>query len=297
MFIKARDGYLLDVHIFEAEQARAVVQIIHWMEEHQGRYEAFAEFLSANGFTVVSSDMRGHGKSAENLGYFKDKEGYIELVEDQKSVTAFIKKRFPQLPAYIFAHSMGTITTRVLLQQDSGSYEKVVLSGYPNYQKGTRLGILLTGFIKFFRGAKYKSKLIQSLSVGVFNRDIPEPKTSCDWICSREETVQAFIADPYCGFGFTCSAFSDLFHLVAMMHRPELYQNVNQELALLLLRGEGDPCTGGDQGAADSRRILSKAGFRQIRYIDYPHMRHEILQETDREKVYADILAFYQGLK
>ena len=56
MFIKARDGYLLDVHIFEAEQARAVVQIIHGMEEHQGRYEAFAEFLSANGFTVVSSD-------------------------------------------------------------------------------------------------------------------------------------------------------------------------------------------------------------------------------------------------
>lgn len=293
-FIEARDGYRLDLHIFEAEEARAAVQIVHGMEEHQERYEAFAMFLKEHGFTVVSSDMRGHGAGAETLGYFKDREGYAELVEDQGAVTAFIKKSFPGLPVYLFAHSMGTITTRVLLQRDSANYDKVVLSGYPNYQRGTRFGILLADTIRALRGPKYKSALLRSLSVGSFNRSIQNPKTDCDWICRNEETVRAYIADPYCGFGFTCSAFSDLFHLVAMMHRPERYENVNRELPLLLLRGEDDPCAGGDQGAADSRRVLAGAGFRRIRFIDYPRMRHEILAEADHQKVYDDILRFYQ---
>ena len=238
--------------------------------------------------------MRGHGRGAEYLGYFKDTKGYLELIEDQKTVTDFIKKRFHQLPIFILAHSMGTITTRVLLQQDSSKYEKVVLSGYPNYQKGTRCGILLADILKTLRGTKYKSKLIHSLSVGAFDKQI-DHQAGGSWICYNDETVRAFAEDPYCGFGFTCSAFSDLFHLVAMMHKPERYQNVNRDLPLLLLRGQDDPCTGGEKGAKDSYRVLAKAGFRNIQSIAYPHMRHEILNETDHQKVYGDILTFYQA--
>ena len=55
-FIKARDGYNLELHIFEVPNAKAVVQVIHGMEEHQGRYEKFIKFLNENGFSVVSSD-------------------------------------------------------------------------------------------------------------------------------------------------------------------------------------------------------------------------------------------------
>lgn len=296
IFIKARDGYDLDIRIFKAKNAKAVVQVIHGMEEHQERYAAFAEFLNQHDLSVVSSNMRGHGSTAEHLGYFKDRKGYLELVEDQKAITDFIKKRFPRLPIYIFAHSMGTIITRVLLQRDSCSYEKAALSGYPNYQRGAGFGILLADIIKAFRGPKYKSGLIRSLSIGSFNKRIKNPKTDSDWICYNEETVQNYIEDPYCGFGFTCSAYSDLFHLVIMMHKPKLYKNVNQEMALLLLRGKDDPCTGGDRGAEDSRRILSKAGFQHIRCIDYPDMRHEILAETDHKKVYDDVLAFFKTI-
>ena len=294
--VRARDGYQLDVHVWEAKRAKAVVQILHGMEEHQDRYQAFLEFLWQNGFSAVSSNMRGHGGTAECLGYFKDREGDRELVEDQRAITDFISRRFPQLPIYIFAHSMGTITARVLLQQDSRRYEKVVLSGYPNYRTGVRFGILLAGIVQAFRGAAYKSSLLHSLSVGSFNRQIQNPKTDCDWICYREETVSAYMADPYCGFGFTCSAFRDLFCLTAKAHSVKRYKNVNPELAFLLLRGKDDPCTGGDRGAADSRRVLSGAGFRNIRSIEYPNMRHEILAETDRESVWNDILAFYKGV-
>ncbi len=285
-------GYKLDVHIFEVENAKAVVQIIHGMEEHQGRYEKFVKFLNENGFSVVSSDMRGHGTSAEFLGYFKDKKGYIELIEDEKSITKFIKERFKNLDIYIFAHSMGTIITRVLLQENSKDYKKVVLSGYPYYQIGAHFGIIVANIIKVFKGAKYKSKLLSKLSVGAFNKVIKNPKTKCDWISHNEENIKEYINDPYCGIGFTCSAYNDLFHLVILMHKYKLYNNVNKDLELLLLRGLDDPCVGGDKGAKDSYEILKKAGFNKIKTIDYPNMRHEILAEKDNLKVYHDVIDF-----
>lgn len=291
--LTSRDGYKLDVHVFEVENAKAVVQVIHGMEEHQGRYENFIKVLNENGFSVVSSDMRGHGISAENLGYFKEKDGYVELIEDQKVITNFIKERFSNFKIYIFAHSMGTIITRVLLQENSKEYKKVVLSGYPNYQNGAYLGIFIANIIRLLYGPKYKSKLISWLGIDSFNRKIKNPKTKYDWISHNEENVREYINDPYCGIGFSCSAFSDLFYLVILMHKRKLYNDVNKQMKLLLLRGVDDPCTGGDKGAKDSLNVLTKVGFDKIQSIDYSGMRHEILAEKENQKVYDDIIKFY----
>jgi len=292
-FIKARDGYNLELHIFEVPNAKAVVQVIHGMEEHQGRYEKFIRVLNENGFSVVSSDMRGHGKSCKDLGYFKEKEGYLELIEDQKFITNFIQKCFPKQDINLFAHSMGSIIARVLLQENSKAYKKVVLSGYPNYQKGAYPGILFTNFITAIHGPKYKSKFILDVSKDTFNHTIKKPKTKYDWICYNEESVKSYIDDPYCGIGFTCSAYNDLFHLVVMMHKPEMYHNVNKDMELLLIRGEDDPCIGGNRGSDDSYRVLYNAGFNKIKRIDYENMRHEILAEKDNKKVYKDIINFF----
>lgn len=293
--LKARDGYSLNVHVFKVKNEKAVIQLIHGMEEHQERYEEFIYFLNEQRYSVVSSDMRGHGKKAPNLGYFKEKKGFIELIEDQKEITNYIKQHFSNLPIYLFAHSMGTIITRVLLEENAKDYEKVILSGYPNFQIGAYVGVLVAPLIQLFRGSKYKSKFLASLSVGTFNKKIKNPKTDCDWICSNEETVFAYREDPYCGIGFTCSAFNDLYHLVIQMHKPKLYKNINQNLEFLLLRGLEDPCVGGEKGAKDSYMVLKKAGFQLIQKVDYPNMRHEILNEKDNKKVYQDILKFYDS--
>ena len=291
--IPARDGYKLDVHLFEVENAVAVVQVIHGMEEHQERYEHFVAFLNRNGYTVVTSDLRGHGYSAASLGFFKEKKGYIELLEDQRSIRRFISEGFPGKPVFLFAHSFGTVITRVLLQTDSDKYDKVVLSGFPDFQRGAYAGILLADIIGFVKGPKYKSALLQNLSVGAFNKKIRNPKTPVDWIARNEDNVKKYIEDPFCGFGFTCSAFNDLFHLVVMMHDSGKYEHVNPDLKLLMLRGEDDPCVGGDRGAEDSIGVLMQAGFMDIHEISYPEMRHEIIAERGRDKVYADVLDFF----
>ncbi len=293
VFLKTKDNYELELHIFEVKNSESVVQIIHGMEEHQERYEPFIKFLNKNGFSVVSSNMRGHGINAPDLGHFKDNKGYIELIEDQKLITSYIEENFENQDIYIFAHSMGTIITRVLLEDYSNHYRKVVLSGYPNYQSASHIGIIVSNFIKLVRGPKYKSKLLSNLSVGQFNKKITNPKTDYDWVCKNEKVIEEYINDPFCGIGFTCSAYNDLYHLVIKMHQPKNYKNINKNLKFLMIRGLEDPCVGENKGAEDSRRILKESGFTNIKFIDYPNMRHEILGEENNEQVYNDILEFY----
>lgn len=293
VFLKAQDGYELELHIFEVKKPKATIQLIHGMEEHQERYEPFIIFLNKNGFNVVSSNMRGHGPNAPYLGHFQDKKGYIELIEDQKLITKYIEENFYNQKKYIFAHSMGTIITRVLLKDYSNHYDKIVLSGYPNFQIASYIGIIVSNIIKLIYGPKYKSKMLTDLSIGRFNKKISNPKTNYDWICKNENIITEYIRDPYCGIGFTCSAYNDLYHLVIKMNQARNYKNINKNLKLLMLRGLDDPCIGGQKGAQNSINKLKSVGFNNLKYIDYPNMRHEILGEKDKEKVYNDILKFY----
>lgn len=289
------DNYPLSIHIFDIENPKAIVQIVHGMEEHQERYENFAHFLNQNGYCVLTTDLRGHGNTAKTLGHFDNKKGYDKLVNDQIKIRELIETLYPDCPVFLFSHSMGTIISRVLLQSQSKKYNKVVFSGYPNYRAGAYFGLLCSSIIKMIKGPTYKSKLLQNLSVGVFNKAITNPSTDVDWICHNTDTVKSYIDDPFCGIGFTCSAFNDLYHLVIMMHQPMEYKNVNENISLLMLRGLDDPCTGGSKGARDSYKILSKAGFKNITNIDYPNMRHEILNELNSDIVYNDILEFFKA--
>lgn len=295
IFLKSSDDYELELHLFEVEKAKAVVQIIHGMEEHQGRYLSLVEVLNNSGFTVVTSDLRGHGPSAPDLGHFKDKDGDLLLIEDQKVITKEIKSRFEDLDVYIFAHSMGTIISRVLLETYSKNYKKVVLSGYPNYNKGAKLGIALGNMIKSIKGPKYKSKLLEKLSIGSFNRKIKNPQSFLDWISYNKENIKNYSKDPFCGIGFTCSSYVTLFKLVDSMHNPKNYFDVNADLEILMLAGEDDECTGREKGRKDSIKTLNLAGFSKIEEKTYPHMRHELLSEDNHLEVFEEIVDFYNS--
>lgn len=293
--LMARDGYPLSIHSFDVETPKAVIQIIHGMEEHQKRYEPFIHFLNQNGYSVVSSDLRGHGPNAEVPGFFKEKRGYVELIGDQIKIRKFIAKRYPQTPVYLFAHSMGTVIARVLLQTQSKQYEKVVLSGYPNYRWQADFGLLLSSILKLLKGPKYKSALLEYASIGIFNKEIENPSSDIDWISSNPDNIKAYAEDPLCGAGFSCSAFHDLFRLLTIMHKPDNYKEVHRRMPILMLRGLDDPCTGGNKGSWDSFATLSVAGFSHIIQTDYPNMRHEILNECNCHKVYDDILKFFDA--
>lgn len=241
IILKAKDNYKLNLHIFETgneDGARGYIQVIHGMEEHQERYKEFANTLNKAGYTVITSDMRGHGSNAPELGFFSEEDGYKYLLSDQKRITKYIKRRFKTDKVIIFAHSMGTIIARNLMQSQSWDYEKVILSGFPCSPGRIVLGfgIILTEIVKKVKGARYYSEFIQNISVGSFNKKIKNPETPLDWISINKENIDIYVKDPYCGHGFKVSAFNDLFHLSKNMEETWKYKNVNKELLVLALR-------------------------------------------------------------
>lgn len=295
VILTAKDGYRLRLSVFESRNAKGCIQLIHGMEEHKERYEDFAQKLRQMGYTVVTSDMRGHGKGAPKPVFFREEKGAQYLLLDQMLITKYIKERFGVEKVNLFAHSMGTIITRNLLQTHSMEYEKVVLSGCPCYPGKLQIcmGRFLSRVIGKVKGQEYFSKLLQNMSVSSFNSSIENPETELDWLSYDRDNIKKYQDDPDCGQGFSVSAFYDLFTLVERMNHPKNYKNVNSALPVLILCGQDDPSTGFEQGVLKSAAVLKNAGFTDVKTKRYEKMRHEILNEKENEKVYTDVIAFY----
>lgn len=287
------DGYSLSLAVFPSKNPKANVLVIHGMQEHKERYEGFASFLQEHGYNVVTSDLRGHGSNAPKLSHIADKDGDKLILQDQRKITEYIEERFPNLPIYILGHSMGTMITRTLLQTDSKKYAKVALSGYVNPNPAGGVAVALGNLVGAFKKPDGHSKLLTSLAVGPFAKSVKNRKTDLDWLSYNEENVQRYIESPLCGVEFTVSSYKALFQFMNKMGKAKLYKDINKDLPFLLIAGKDDPCTGGEKGRKASYDVLKKAGFNNIEVITLDHMRHEILQETEKEKVYNDILNFF----
>lgn len=292
--LQSVDGYNLSLTVFAAKNPKSNVLVVHGMQEHKERYEGFASFLQEHGYNVVTSDLRGHGNNAPKLSHIADKDGDKLIIQDQKKITEYIEEQFPNLPIYILAHSMGTMITRVLLQSDSKKYKKVALSGYVNPNPLGGVAVALGNIVGAFKKPDGHSKLLTSLAVGPFAKSVKDRKTDLDWLSYNEENVQRYIESPLCGIEFTVGSYKALFQFMNKMGKPKLFNEVNKELPFLLISGKDDPCTGGEKGRKASYDALVKAGFNNIEVITLDNMRHEILQEKEKEKVYNDILNFFE---
>src|SRR5690606_5121419 len=90
---------------------KGIVQIAHGMAEHVGRYDVFAKALIKEGYVVYGNEHRGHGQTGLNaniIGYFAAENGFDLVVEDMYQLTEMIRKNHPNIPIFIFGHSMGS---------------------------------------------------------------------------------------------------------------------------------------------------------------------------------------------
>ena len=265
------------------------VAVVHGMAEHRRRYDPFAEYLSKNGYGIITSDLPGHGDNVdETPGYFGE-DGWKELVDSAIRTVKKTRKEFPGVPVTLFGHSMGTMISRCFLQEHDNGIDALILSGAPNWQAATGAGIALGKAIRRVKGKKGSSKLMDQMITGNFNKTVEDPDTPVDWLSYNKDNVQAYNADELCGFGFTVQGYIDELTLMRKMHRTRLYRCTNPSLPIVLFAGEDDPCIGGEKGFESSVKTLRKAGYEQIETKLYPHMRHEILNETGKEAVYEDI--------
>lgn len=288
------DNLELEIGIIEAkEQVKGIVQISHGMSEHKERYLDFMNYLSNNGYTCVIHDHRGHGKSIkhkEDLGYFYTEDANY-IVKDLAQVTNFIQKKYPKLDIILFSHSMGTLVSRNYLKEYDLKIKKIILCGPPTKNNLVDLGILLAKLSIQLGYSKKANYLLNKLTFGTYNKN----KTlENEWICSNLDVVKKYNEDELCGYIFTTNGFLNLFYLMKNAYSKDNWQVKNKELNILVIAGKEDPVIQNENKFNELITFLKEVGYSHIQSKLYPNKRHELLNETEPEEIYHDILNFIE---
>ncbi len=111
--------------LWEAEEAVALVVIVHGLGDHAGRYDLVAESLVARGFTVFGFDQRGHGRSQGIRGHAPS---FGQLREDLGRAIKEARSVSGRLPVFLWGHSMGGLLVIRHLQGDPGDVRGAVIT-------------------------------------------------------------------------------------------------------------------------------------------------------------------------
>ena len=276
---------------------RAVLQIVHGIAEHIARYDAFANFMASQGFLVVAEDHMGHGGSIGDdgfPGYFEG--GWFKAVADCHRLLNYTRAEFPDLPYVILGHSMGSFLVRTLLMKyPKSGLSAAVLSGTAWMHRGViNAGLATASLVCKTQGAQSYNRMINSMMFGSYNRRIKEKRTAYDWLTRDAVCVDAYMADPLCGFAVTAGLARDMLKGMRCNQESDNLQKMKKDLPVLFISGSEDPV--GDYGKGVKRAFaeFEKAGMERVDIRLYPDCRHELLNELNKQEVYDDVLQWLQ---
>jgi len=275
-------------------QPKAILQIAHGMAEHATRYNEFAEELIKHNFIVYANDHRGHGQTAKSVneqGFFATKNGWNLVVEDMFLLTNLIKKENPNIPVFLLGHSMGSLLTRTYIIKYQNNVNGIILSGTSG-EKGMLIksAKFLSKILTITQGKQTPTNLMNNMSFGKFNDKFKPNRTPFDWLSTNNENVDNYIADPFCGAIFSTQFFNDLSSGVDFINKKENILKIEKKLPILMISGEDDPVGNFTKGVKMVYNTYNELGINNIEVRFYKNFRHEILNETNRKQVFADII-------
>ena len=276
----------------DEKEAKGIFQIAHGISEHIERYDHFARFLADKGYIVCGNDHLGHGKSVESeedFGFFAEENGDLRLIDDMHILYTIMHKRYPELPYYLFGHSMGSFCARVYVTAFYNELSGVIFCG---------TGELPCAAVVLEEPVKYLCKKLgaradvpASLLDKVSMLGIKDARTEKDWLSRNIENVNAYINDPLCGNNIKLGAVRDILSLANTSCTNEWAFLIPPTLPILLISGAKDPIGFNGKGVINVCDNLEAAGH-EPKVILYPGDRHEILNEEDNDIVYNDIHQF-----
>ncbi len=273
---------------------RATVQVVHGASEHSGRYSRLAADLTGRGLAVYSMDLRGHGQTREGTGVGKfgvpgDSPGFSAVLDDVQALHLIAADEHPGVPRLLLGHSMGAVIALAAAERDGRDLAGLVLSG--------ALGVApeLAETVTALEAAVAAGKGDQALeTLGPFNEPFEPARTSYDWLSRDEAEVDAYVADPLAGDDapLTNAYAAGVFGASVRSATPEAVAQLPDGLPVLLLSGSRDPVGGVDAGQVTAYAgMLRDRGLPVEQHI-YPDARHEVFNETNRDEVVADLLAW-----
>lgn len=277
----------------DSGEPKAVLQIAHGVAEYVARYDLFARFLADSGFAVVGNDHLGHGKSApskEDKGFFADKDGWNTVVKDMHLLYEQERAQYRGCPYFLLGHSMGSFLARTYLIKYPGELAGCIISGTGSQPLALcNFGLFAARLERLRLGPRGKSKFLDNLSFGSYNKRITPHRTPNDWLSRDSMIVDKYYNDEDCGFISSVSLFSDMLSGIKYISDRKNLQKMQKDLPILFMSGEMDPVGSYGKGVTAAYQSFLDAGCTDVTLKLYPEGRHEMLNETNKEEVYADI--------
>jgi alpha-beta hydrolase superfamily lysophospholipase len=269
------EGVVIETVEWPVDAPRAVVQISHGIGEHSGRYAALAADLNRAGFTVVADDHRGHGRTGmRQWGGDPAKLGRLgpgglrATVAAIGRFTGLTRERFPGLPLVLVAHSWGSLMAQIALNDRPDAVDGLVLSG---------TAYRLPGW----------------MDAGDLNRRHAQPGgTGAEWLSRDPAVAQAWVADPLT-FPADTMRLLGVRDSLRLLGRPA--RRLPVDLPVLIQVGSDDTLGAGRSAERLARAYRRRAGLTDVRVVVYDGARHEVYNETNRDEVVADLVAWIEG--
>ena len=290
MELPSNDGvHKLHVVVWQPNgEPKAVLQLSHGMIEFIERYEGLAQYLNEQDILVIGNDHLGLGHTAgsdEDLGYFCPEHMSETVVKDLHTVTEYAKKEYPGVPYFLLGHSMGSFMARRYLMTYGDELTGAILCG---------TGEQTSAILGAFKGQRYRSEFIRKTSFKGYN-DRFEKRTENDWLTKDQSIVDWYNGHKFCTFGFTINGYKTLFEVLTYIQKQENYNKIPKNLPVYMIAGEDDPVGNYGEGVKHIYQQYKDSGIKDISIKLYPNDRHEILNELDKETVYADVADWIAG--
>jgi alpha-beta hydrolase superfamily lysophospholipase len=272
-FESRADGLSIQAYAWRAVgPTRGGVVLAHGAAEHALRYERFARALGAAGLEVWAADHRGHGRSVGPRGLGDaGTGGWAGLVADIVQLVRHARAARSGLPLALFGHSMGSFAVQALCLDHASEIDAAILSG------STLLDVPEPGAAP----APFAP-----------NAAFEPARTPYDWLSRDPAEVDAYIADPCCGFD-KVPVWSLLGGMDARrMADPAALKQIRADLPVLIVSGSDDPLHRGLRGLDLLEKRWREAGVRRIDVRTYPGARHELTNELNRDEVTRDVSAW-----
>ncbi len=272
--LKTADG--TDVACYRwraAGSAVGTVQITHGMGEHAARYDYPAQAFARAGFHVYANDHRGHGKTAKPgaLGDFGPG-GWNGLVDDMAQLTRRAREE-TRLPVILLGHSMGSFASQQYVLDHSALIAGLILSGSVAFDQLP---------IDFER----------EVDLTAMNAPFEPARTPFDWLSRDPAQVDLYVADLLCGFGVNLASTKAMAEALKRTTDPAQLARIRKDLPIHIFAGDRDPVNNGLAWLKPLAERYRAAGIRDVSEQYYKDGRHEMFNETNRDAVIADVVAW-----
>ena len=280
-----------------AAEYKGVVQLIHGFGEHARRYlHMISAFVDA-GYIVACDDHVGHGKTALENNSWGDwgDQGWHTMMEDEHTLTGIVKEKYPDLPYFLFGHSMGSFIVKDYITKYADELKAVTLCGTAgDFQGSDEAEKTLKALIDSGKGEESDPEAAGNL-MGWMNERCGEVKIGNEWICDDPYVQYDHANDPF-------DAFTRPTTNRAMYYFVEMLQNlkgtswaekVPADLPINMISGDQDPVGMYGKGVKQIYDALKETGHQDVEMKLYEGYRHEIHNYKDiRSGVENQIIGF-----